>query len=268
MTMDQVQKLKQHLLSGHEVEESRDFFARCCITLSSDDNLSILHIATQQQFYHYEYHCLIPLAIDRLLGKWLKITKYFTIPFDQHFCSLAFLQPSYPKSVELVTPTFIPPAHFRCSLTSFKASVGQEGDAKSTIIQIARPFFWFFVRIISKDDIELHSSDFVLRDRRAQEQGDLDFNLIATSDPTIYVFIMPSFLKTIKDCAKILRQFMKRPERFVYDSGCDYILFCRKHVELTFFYYCGDFKKSNHVPDTDFKRIPDLLDLLYQDNAN
>ena len=35
----------------------------------------------------------ITIRMDRLIGKWLKIKKYFVIPEHEHLCSILFLQP-------------------------------------------------------------------------------------------------------------------------------------------------------------------------------
>lgn len=169
----------------------------------------------------------ISLRLDRLLGKWLKIKKYFDIPVGQQLCSLLFLQPIWKNSIVNVVynngtpydgisgnlrPEFILDDYlvWKKSNNIIQSWGGSNHHWFYAHISIQLPFL--FVEL-SPNDFELFESD--IRCPR------LDYKLIRTSDPTIYLLAFSRLLPTDKDCAKLLRQFLKNPTNpiwSIYDT--------------------------------------------------
>lgn len=193
----------------------------------------------------------ISFQLDKLIGKWIKLSKYFSKIPGYHLSSLAFLQPGYNNrmEVQLVSIEYKPIIDWTASFVC-QTTIGWM--SRRRIFELSPPFDWIFLRLLLADDISLNPQDLTCS---------VKFKLVPTSNPKIYLLIFSNVLSTAKDCAKILRCFLKSPGRFDYVPDYKLDLKCNIPVEMTILYYRPAY---NRVPS--IVQNPDLLDLVYEEH--
>ena len=154
----------------------------------------------------------IHISIDRLIGKWIKTSKYFTINPKYYFCNFAFLLPQW-TGVFSKFGTRNTPKQF-CSFVLSIWPVNSMHNRGHMQLLMIKPFPWAFVRIADRSTLQLFESDF---------SCSRPFKLLSTSDPKIFVMTFSNILNNAKSCAKILRLFLKQPERFDYQQNSFYV---------------------------------------------
>lgn len=246
---------KKELLSGYQRIVDFSQTDKCYLLIPKIDG-SLIELMIR----HKELST-ITMRMDRLVGKWLKVKKYFVIPEDKHLCSILFLQPIWinpgfiihltdaaGNSVGQMTPASL--SHSGLDehawlnenlMFALHHSIGKRG--LSIPLSMALPFV--FIQLTSlhhisrKDsyhpvpldnenlnifDFNLHQEDFQIHN-----YGDglfPSYRLITTSDPSIYLLVFSDLLQTSKDCAKLLRRFMKNPDNPVWAFNGSALLFC------------------------------------------
>lgn len=204
----------------------------------------------------------ITIRMDRLIGKWLKIKKYFVIPEHEHLCSILFLQPIWTNPGFNLTLTDSTGYHVWCTIPPtalgeseprdytwlnnnlfFKLDHSAGKSGLNIILSMSLPFV--FIQLKSRhyiarkdsyhpvplDEENLNIVDFNLQQEDIQiynySEGRIaNSRLINTSDPSIYLLVFSDILQTSKDCAKLLRRFLKNPDNPVWASSCNALLFC------------------------------------------
>lgn len=197
----------------------------------SDTIYLCLRISLFEDTTERTYKTSIPLVIDKLLGKWIKMKKYLISPFGYHICALALLQPKWNPSTIIMLLT-----KMQNWIFEVKAAVMSNFALTSYTLQILdvvepvrwcmfqAPLAWMFVRTLDEGDI-LYEGDITC--------PSIDCSLLPTSDPTIYILSFSRNLCSAKDCAKILRQYLKYPEKFYCNSTYQVNIYSRKSVEIT-----------------------------------
>jgi hypothetical protein len=210
-------RTKRDLLRGYERIVQGDNLH--CIALIPDN----LVPSVQIDFEYRHRHFYVDVAIDRLLSRWLKLDKYFDIAGGEwRVCAFLFLQPIWdnvftmsrysswtysPNQQSLESPRWI----FEMTYSNLRR------NSQSAIhVQLSLPFL--FVQNMYRSDFDLRQSDLVC----TRQRQDLPFKLVPTkNNSSIYIMIFSNVLKTEKDCAKLLRLYLKNPQ----DLGGQYFLF-------------------------------------------
>lgn len=183
------------------------FLSAFLFKIDSSLNLDDLKIST---WIDGDYYGRLWLPVSDLLCKWLKVSKYFLIPPDYHFSAPLFLQPCWGKMVHVTT--YITKKNKTLSKMSFEPlgeAVPTGGlcfksvtltFGKKRWIHVLKQLPFVFVQIPLGE--ELNYVDI---------SSETPFNLTPTYDPQIYLLIMSNILNSDKDCARLLREFLKRP---------------------------------------------------------
>lgn len=198
------------------------------------------------------------LSLDKLLGKWLKIKKYFIIAEHQHFCSLLFLQPIWrnpgfglilynsdglcvwelPSSPRLDYRVW---SRQNSTFSLERSSSGKHG----LHIELSMSMPFVFIELKSKYNSSFDKSELLHMNSNLRQEDIRIYNyygeplfsgrLVPTSDPTIHLLVFSEFLQTSKDCAKLVRRFLKNPNNLVWSADCNSILFCdcRESIIIT-----------------------------------
>lgn len=203
---------------------------------------------------YYDYSC-ITVRIDRLLGKWLKIKKYFILPKDEHFCSLLFIQPIWRNpgfALNLFDSTHLNVWHAGWSRTFDSADwlkqnlafqLEQRTGKYGLDMELPMSMPFVFIQLKSKittlgdapiERVELKQEDIQIGNYYGETLPSC--RLINTSDPEIYLLVFSDLLQTSKDCAKLMRRFLKNPDNPVWAADCTSVLYCDcpKSIILTF----------------------------------
>lgn len=254
---------KQDLLRGHE--KINQFDQQHCIALIPSSEIFPIDFTYNGRYFHIVH------MIDRLLSRWLKLRKYFIME-DQNWCVCAFLflQPIWdnvftvgkkldwkfecrPDREFLEQPDWI-----------FEATYTNLTPKSST--RIYMPFAFPFLFLLTRANSSfLQESDLICRHR---SRNQIYFKLLPTKNPSIYLLIFSNILKTEKDCAKLLRSYLKNPQvisiaSFEISITCSYENLRISHL---FQYMFDSFDKSKFA-DRDLNRATSNFPQLVFDDA-
>lgn len=232
---------KQELFRGYEPVTDLD--QRHCFVIVPEIADSILHIRFLGGKQNDRIHVSTPLQVDRLFGKWLKINRYFQVPKGYHMSAMLFLQPIWLNE------------HFGVDLSdrgrevlwSIPSTRGNGCDppwilgcherwasANSLILSFSLNFAFPFVVVRSTSGVVLIREDFVCYEALSFKEI-YNFGLAPTWDPTIFLLTFSNLLTTEKDCAKLLRCYLKYPSKYQFGSA-QLSFICRSEVETINFY--------------------------------
>lgn len=201
----------------------------CCTILKADvDDKGLEFVCTLLECDDGEENFSITTNLDRLLGRWLKIKKYFDIPSDERVVAILFIQPiwinhffrihlhsAHQASIFVVKPqnwiNFTRMSHNPKFLKPYRSTQWKPGQPRQIFIDDHFPFV--FAEISDCTSPILIDSDF------HGSFGTRPMTILTTSDPKIFLLIFSSVLRKGKHCAKLLRCFLKDPNHFVWSSA-------------------------------------------------
>lgn len=209
---------KQELLTGEiRIEEFNDDFLRCFLfpvdTHVDTENLSVVVMADEYSLGG------IPYPMNKLLCRWLKITKYFTIPDGWDFAAFLFLQAFWYTTncrVELWNDN---------SKIKWTNSFDPPPDAAGKDLLKQRLLFRFMSSAYCRRVLYIYSQlPFVFvhlyPHTNLLSPGDIncshEFLLLPTSEPSIMMLIFSTVLNSTKDCARLFREYLKRPSNVLW----------------------------------------------------
>lgn len=216
----------------------------------------------------------LPVRLDRLLSKWLKLSKRHSIPENWHSSSLYYLQMRSQVLKNSQTELFFncdPIATVKHNFPSnssqcveFNQSVCLKFSPKAPYYNIVVMSKWLpfvIVRMVNLDDLFLTAQDF---------DCDFPFDLVPTTDSTIYVLVFSKILSTAKDCAKLLRLYCKFKTHDIWSSKGFHFFLVRLESSKTIKTTSIAFDKGQK-PDCQQKQQPlqqklDFASLVYEDS--
>jgi hypothetical protein len=208
---------KQELLSGTaRIEDFNHEFLKCFLFPSYLEDRDDLMINCG--FGEEELRPL-PLSINKLLCQWLRVTKYFSIPYGYSFAACLFLLPDwYPSScmVEIwdddghtVWISSYCPGNTKISgfVKRSPLSFSWFGPTSDEVIRVSLQFPFSFVWLFKGDTISTNDLN-----------CSCGIELISTSEAQIRLLLFSDILHSAKDCARILREYLKRPTKPMWNS--------------------------------------------------
>lgn len=151
--------------------------------------------------------CVIPHSLDQLIGKWLKIKKYFINDKTWRISNFALFHQGdasvdcseeYPPTTTDGYPPHPPNVYL-------DRQVSPERLSTRYYCLLCNPLPWMWVINHDEVDIDVQKTNFICN---------RDFEIFPTSNPKIYVISFSKYLKCEKDIAKIVRHLLLHPESF------------------------------------------------------
>lgn len=195
----------------------------CCSVLPKIDSKEFEIVCTFLD-YNLESPFAITKNLDCLLGKWLKIKKYIDLPDQQRLVAILFIQriwindffkihitSPHQASLRVVKPQIWANFDQMCyDAKVLKTYRSRQTSGLPIQMSINCRFPFVFAEISDCNLAFLTESDFDC------SFGSKPMTILPTCNPRIYLLIFSSILRNEKDCAKLLRCFLKNPNHFVW----------------------------------------------------
>lgn len=257
----------------------------CCLTIPKPTAESIENI----RFYiEYSVRChgfdcfSIPCCIDNLLVKWLKIKKYIQVPEDRKILAILFVQPFWinhsmsiavNQTFQRVEDLFKPPGGKK------KSRNGQlhccTNDSSDLVLDIDYRMPFAFVLVNSSILRSFGVNDIITF------MADVDVSLycktrptklIPTNNPLIALLIFSDILQDEKDCAKLMRKYLKNPTHPAWTISMEDFWvknIYKRHIEHLYFRLPQRLNNNGNIifdlpPDVDI----DSEDFIWQTHLN
>lgn len=196
----------------------------CCLIIPSSTDKNLEFHLTYLGNNATQNVMIISSRLDTLLGQWLKIKEYVIAPVDHRLIAILFVQPISKNDffeVRLRQATgrrdiYIPnPLKNTDKLwTSGVLRANRKWISRGVVDRlIIYPQFPFaFIEIRNEQNVYFVESDFELHCKER------NVKFVPTSKRDIFLLIFSDILDDHKDCAKLLRQYLKNPYHFVWRS--------------------------------------------------
>lgn len=229
---------KQELLRGYK--PIVDFDQNTCYhSFPETESYSIRLLYSPSRNAKDIIGCYLNIEVDRLIGKWLRLDRYFQIPKGQYLSAFLFLQPIwlnhhfeisiYNKQQQLIWkhtpgPNVInfedPPWIFR----SIDRWVSGNGLILSGFLSFELPF----VILHSDPGVALLRDDLVCYEVLNKDMRQIDnFQFAPTDHPQFYLLTFSNLLTKAKDCKKLLRYYLKNPHTGIRNGGIQLTFKCQ-----------------------------------------
>lgn len=260
---------KADLLRGCEriSEFPRDSFLSCYVfKFDPTRNLDKLILAANVEDANLGS---MSVRMNKLLCKWLKIKKYFDVPNGWGFVALIFLDVRgwAPDHCGLSVSTHNFNSVYKVQYVSrdphgYSGRTGlffhtKEFTCATLYLSRQLPFAFVKSRSFNK---ELLTTELIT--------CNIPFKLVPTSDPEIQLLIVSGILHSDKDCARLLREYLKRPNNPAWRLYQK----IRVHIDMTY----GLWRFQNFCMEKDYAQFDssdlhrnrsDLVNLVVSENV-
>lgn len=246
---------KRELLEGgYTIQEFPEKSRLSCFLYQCDPRCDVnelgLSLRVEDQYLGY-----LPIRVDVLLCKWLKISKYFTVPTGYNFAASLFLQPYWDFTKCLValeeSHAVLKTIRFMDPDYTIAPNDGLVFETKSRIFcWVVLPDQLPFVFIQTDEDKELVASDI---------ECSIPFKLVPTSDSHIKLLIISNILNSYKDCARLFREYLKRPHNPVWYTQNRFKFFLRFNTFQVLCWIDNSLNSTRHANFHDCNFETDLV---------